>query len=235
MLDSKIMISSSAVPAAALELLIEQGFDATSVDQLAAAAGISRSTFFRRFGSKEDMVFADQEMIITHLQTLLRSSSAPALQALVEAVGVVFDQYTANPPAAQLRHQLLQEVPALRERELVSTHRFERAFNGFLNMRQLFDSAETQALRLGISAGIVAIHNDHLRSWLRENTSTSREALAEDARRFLSRFSDVLAPETQPVDSTPSATVVISVIKGEADHQQILEQVSRALNEAHGK
>ena len=56
------MIASSAVPPAALDLLITQGFDATSVDELAAAAGISRSTFFRRFGSKENMVFADQEM-----------------------------------------------------------------------------------------------------------------------------------------------------------------------------
>ncbi|WP_421015579.1 helix-turn-helix domain-containing protein, partial [Glutamicibacter creatinolyticus] len=52
------------MPVAALELLIDQGFDATSVDELANAAGMSRSTFFRRFGSKENMVFADQEMII---------------------------------------------------------------------------------------------------------------------------------------------------------------------------
>lgn len=232
MLDSKIMISSSAMPAAALELLIEQGFDTTSVDELAAAAGISRSTFFRRFGSKENMVFADQEMIVTHLQTILGSSSAPAPQALLEALGVVFDQYTANPTAAQLRHRLLQEVPALRERELVSTHRFERAFNDFLIMRKLFTSPQAQALRLGISAGIVAIHNDHLRKWLRAERSTNRDALADDARRFLSRFNDVLTPDGQSSESVSTRTVVVSVIHGAVDQQQVLDEVSRALNEA---
>lgn len=222
------MISSSAVPAAALELLIEQGFDATSVEELAAAAGMSRSTFFRRFGSKENMVFADQEMIITHLQTVLGTSSAPALPALVDAVGVVFDQYTANPPAAQLRHRLLQEVASLRDRELVSTHRFERAFNDFLTTRGLFTGPGEPALRLGISAGIVAIHNDHLRTWLREHEATNREALAEDARRFLGRFADVLLPGSEP-ESTGVSSVVVTVINGVPDQQQVLDEVARAL------
>ena len=225
------MISSSAVPAAALELLIEQGFDTTSVDELAAAAGISRSTFFRRFGSKENMVFADQEMIITHLQTVLGTSSAPALQALVDAVGVVFDQYTAHPPAAELRHRLLQEVPSLRDRELVSTHRFERAFNGYLTSRGLFAAPAEHALRLGISAGIVAIHNDHLRTWLRDHTATSREALAEDARRFLNRFSDILLPGSDATAPPTGHTVVVSVINGPVDQQLVLDEVARALRE----
>lgn len=108
------MISSSAVPSAALDLLITQGFDTTSVDELAATAGMSRSTFFRRFGSKENMVFADQEMIITHVKTTLAASSVSATQTLIDAAHVVFDQYTMNPEAAQLRHRLLSSVPAAR-------------------------------------------------------------------------------------------------------------------------
>lgn len=225
------MISASAIPTAALELLIDQGFDATSVEELAAAAGVSRSTFFRRFGSKENMVFADQEMIITHLQTVLGTSSAPVLQALVEATGVVFDQYTAHPRSAELRHQLLQTVPSLRERELVSTHRFERAFNAFLKARDPSGSEQDRAARLGISAGIVAIHNDHLRIWMRDHQATNREALAGDVRRFLERFADLLAPGTERADSA-GRTVVVSVIRGAANQQAILDEVARALQEA---
>jgi AcrR family transcriptional regulator len=55
----------SAVVAAALELFQAQGYDQTSVEQIAKAAGVSRSTFFRQFGGKEDVVFADHEVLLT--------------------------------------------------------------------------------------------------------------------------------------------------------------------------
>ncbi|MFJ2619403.1 TetR/AcrR family transcriptional regulator [Glutamicibacter sp. NPDC087344] len=224
------MIPSSAVPSAALNLLITQGFDATSVDELATAAGISRSTFFRRFGSKENMVFADQEMIITHVETTLASSSVDAQQTLIDTAHVVFDQYTANPEAAQLRHQLLSSVPSLRERELVSTHRYERAFYRFLSRRELVSTPAARALGLGLSAGLVAIHNDHLRMWLRDPHSTDRTKLAQDVMSFLERFEDVLQPQHAAKKPEKSArTVVVSVLSSGADEQSILDAVSQAL------
>lgn len=226
------MIASSAVPPAALDLLISQGFDATSVDELATAAGISRSTFFRRFGSKENMVFADQEMIITHVQTTLAASSVDAISTLIDAAHVVFDQYTVNPEGAQLRHKLLASVPSLRERELVSTHRYERAFYDFLARRGLATSATDKSLCLGVSAGLVAIHNDHLRSWIKDPSSTDRSKLAHDVRLFLSRFADLLDSEGSDASETaPVPTVVVSVLDSGADEQSILQAVSAALKE----
>jgi AcrR family transcriptional regulator len=44
------------VSAVAFRLFAEQGFDKTTVDQIAAEAGLSRTTFFRYFGSKEEVV-----------------------------------------------------------------------------------------------------------------------------------------------------------------------------------
>ncbi|HAY42595.1 MAG TPA: TetR family transcriptional regulator [Micrococcaceae bacterium] len=232
MLNSRIMISSSAVPSAALDLLITQGFDTTSVDELAATAGMSRSTFFRRFGSKENMVFADQEMIITHVKTTLAASSVSAAQTLIDAAHVVFDQYTMNPEAAQLRHRLLSSVPSLRERELVSTHRYERAFYDFLSARELTSTPAQRALSLGISAGLVAIHNDHLRLWLRDPSATDREHLAADVSLFLDRFADLLDPSHAP-KTKPSRTprVVVSVLDAGDDEQAVLDAVSKALRE----
>ena len=42
----------NAVVSAALDLFVAQGFESTSVEQIAQAAGVSRSTFFRQFGGK---------------------------------------------------------------------------------------------------------------------------------------------------------------------------------------
>ncbi|WP_338785161.1 TetR family transcriptional regulator [Streptomyces sp. DG1A-41] len=45
----------------ALRLFIEQGFDRTTVDQIAAESGLSRASLFRYFGTKEDMVLVGLE------------------------------------------------------------------------------------------------------------------------------------------------------------------------------
>lgn len=47
------------VATAALDLFSVKGYDSTTVDDIAVAAGISRRTFFRQFRAKEDVVFAD--------------------------------------------------------------------------------------------------------------------------------------------------------------------------------
>ena len=45
--------------AVAMGLFLEEGFEQTTIDQIAAAAGISRRSFFRYFGTKEDIVLGD--------------------------------------------------------------------------------------------------------------------------------------------------------------------------------
>lgn len=236
------MISSSAVPDAALRLLVDNGFDATSVDALAEAAGISRSTFFRRFGSKEEMVFADQEAIIHHLETVLATSSRAPLRAVVSAALAVFDQHTARPEAAALRHRLLQEVPALRDRELISTHRYERAFSRFLADAELFTLASGRALALGYAAAVVAVHNDHLRDWLKDNAVTHRSALETDLLALASLFEARMLPAvaatpapTTPAPTAPAPTTVIVTVNGAgADTEVVLAQVRQALESAQG-
>src|SRR5262249_44433588 len=66
--------SIEAIEKVALELFRERGFEETPVEDIAAAAGISRRTFFRYFGSKSDIVFGNFELLLDDLEQWLASA-----------------------------------------------------------------------------------------------------------------------------------------------------------------
>jgi AcrR family transcriptional regulator len=231
------MARNDLVPVPALRLLLQQGFDATSVDDLAAAAGLSRSTFFRRYHSKEGMVFADQEERLAAASLALRVHADEGPYALVPAALSVFDHHASRPDLAEARWDLLHEVPALRDRELVTTHRFERLFREHLlhgaplppgvggplsapgsSRTHRPDAARTWAVSL--AAATVAVHNDHLRSWTREPDDTVRPALKAALTTVISR--SLPAQEAQ-------ASPVVVVVAGSDDPAEVGAQVEQAL------
>ena len=72
----------------AMELFLERGFEATTIDDIATAAGISRRSFFRYFGTKEDIVLGDLaaqgELIRKELEA--RPASEDAWTAMINAL-----------------------------------------------------------------------------------------------------------------------------------------------------
>ncbi|BDZ52122.1 hypothetical protein GCM10025867_43630 [Frondihabitans sucicola] len=54
-----------------LQLFIERGFDATTIDDIASAAGIGRRTFFRYFSSKNDLPWGDFDTMIASMRAYL--------------------------------------------------------------------------------------------------------------------------------------------------------------------
>jgi AcrR family transcriptional regulator len=227
------MARAETVPVAALRLLLKRGFDTTSVDELAEAAGLSRSTFFRRYHSKEGMVFADQEERLAAASLALKVHADEGALALVPAALSVFDHHAARPEVAEVRWDLLHEVPALRDRELVSTHRFERLFRDHLlkdmplpdgipdRVRGTHrpDAARTWAV--GLASATVAVHNDFLRSWMREPDDAVRPALKTALTDLIRRS----LPQTAAVSSTP----VVLVVPENADPAEVGTEVERAL------
>ncbi|MBG0827898.1 TetR family transcriptional regulator [Planomonospora sp. ID67723] len=77
---------------AALKLLAFQGFDKTTIDQITAAAGVSRRTFFRYFQSKEDVVIEFIGDLGHRLHTEL--AARPADEAPATAVRNVLTAFT---------------------------------------------------------------------------------------------------------------------------------------------
>jgi AcrR family transcriptional regulator len=105
----------------ALRLFQEQGYDQTTVDQIAAAAEISASTFFRYFKTKEDVVIEDEYDPLLFGELAQAPAELPPLAALRYAIRTGL----AAVDAAELgrileRTRLSLSVPALRMRLLDS-------------------------------------------------------------------------------------------------------------------
>ncbi|MBX7443907.1 MULTISPECIES: TetR family transcriptional regulator [unclassified Arthrobacter] len=228
--------------AAAIGLLARQGFDATSVEGLAEAAGMSRSTFFRKFGSKEDVVFADHERILGHVNALLAGSTRDPLAAVCDAALLVFNHHLRNPETSRARYRLLQAVPALRDRELVTSHRYERAFLRHV-MDGLPDGGAHEHTAVAFAASVVAVHNAFLREWLRSGPEAAEDAAAGapdaapgDRQRAASLATELhaLSRMFRPVllgrgRAPQPPTVVVTVLADAVDKEAIAQAVRDAL------
>src|SRR5438309_1168001 len=107
----------------AFRLFAAQGFDATTVDDIADAAGVSRRTFFRHFATKEDVIFPDHDGLRAAVEAQLDArDNEPPLRALCNSVRVVLAHYVNEAEVALARYALTRQVPSLREREVNSVH-----------------------------------------------------------------------------------------------------------------
>jgi AcrR family transcriptional regulator len=102
----------------ALRLFLAQGYDATTVEQIATAAGVSHMTFFRYFPSKEDVVEDDDyEQLIADLVRGRPAVEGP-LAAVHGALRTGLEHALAGDRAAVLaRWRLIISTPALRARQ----------------------------------------------------------------------------------------------------------------------
>ncbi|MGV9615255.1 TetR family transcriptional regulator [Nocardia xishanensis] len=164
----------------ALRLFADKGYEATTVDEIAEAAGISRRTFFRQFRSKEDVIFADHESQLTQAAAYLASArDDDPWEAVCAAVVQVFERFTQWREIAARRYRVVRRVPALREREIVTVFRYERLFTDYLRERlpEVPDLARVQ-----FAAAVTATHNYLLRRMVRGES----DAGAADLRVELS-------------------------------------------------
>ena len=103
--------------AAAMELFATKGYEATTVDEIAAAAGVARRTFFRHFRSKEEAIFPDHDDTLVRAEAVLNAAPAHEhpLDTVCRGIKEVMRMYAASPGVSVARYQLTREVPTLRE------------------------------------------------------------------------------------------------------------------------
>jgi AcrR family transcriptional regulator len=116
-------------------LFIEKGIDATTVDEIAAAAGISRRTFFHYFKSKDDILLSLQASMGEMIAARVRASPADArpLDAIRDAVIAVC---AAVPADDMIRiDRLMRSSPAVRARKQASYVEHEQVLLNALRER----------------------------------------------------------------------------------------------------
>ncbi|HEY2192403.1 MAG TPA: TetR family transcriptional regulator [Actinomycetospora sp.] len=115
--------------AVALELFAARGFDAVTVDDLAAAGGVGRRTFFRYFPTKLDVVLGELDDALAALVVTLHA--VPAEVDPVAAAREAFLQVNAyadrDVPALRRRLRLIETVPEVAARAAVRYAAWERA------------------------------------------------------------------------------------------------------------
>lgn len=118
-----------ALQDAALRLIGEHGYEATTVEQIADAADVSPSTFFRYFPTKEDVVLADEydPMLLAAIRNQ-RTDLAPldaTRAALRDAFGMI---YSTDRDKLLQRVQLALGVPSIRARLMDGIGAAEKLF-----------------------------------------------------------------------------------------------------------
>jgi AcrR family transcriptional regulator len=167
---------------AAFELFPERGYDATTVDDIVARAGVGRRSFFRYFPTKEDVVFPDHEHSLADMRKFLATArdDEDPVEKVCDAARLVLRLYAGNPAFSVQRYRLTRQVPGLRAYELSVVRRYQQALATYL--RERFAGSPQSTLRADvIAASVVAAHNHALRSWLRAGGTGDVWAAVDEA------------------------------------------------------
>jgi TetR/AcrR family transcriptional regulator, regulator of mycofactocin system len=120
-----------------LRMFTEQGFDDTTVERIAAAAGVSKRTFFRYFDSKADVLWHAFDGEVRSLRAAFAAvpPQAPLMAAIRQVVVGVNSYRAEDVPELRTRMHLIGSVPALQASAAQHYDDWERAVSEFAAAR----------------------------------------------------------------------------------------------------
>jgi AcrR family transcriptional regulator len=172
---------------AAMELFAERGFEATTVADIAARAGLTKRTFFRYFGDKREVLFSgaavlEETFVDGVMEAPADASPLDAVAAGLDASAIVFEQVGEH---ACRRQAILAENPELQERELIKLARLTAACAAALRRRGVEEPAAGLAaeagmavLRVSFERWVVDPEGQDLRRLLRDSLAELKAVVA---------------------------------------------------------
>ncbi|MCX5069569.1 TetR family transcriptional regulator [Micromonospora lupini] len=184
MAERKRQLVAAELRDAALMLLATKGFDVVTVDDIVAAAGMSRRTFFRYFASKEDVVvrfLADMSADIV-AELAARPPAEPPSVALRQALWVPLAACTDRPDhteRARVVVRLILDTTALQARWLEHQIQWRTRLAAELAARRGLDPDADPYPRMAAGMALLAF-DTVLQQW---RTGDDEQRLAELADR----------------------------------------------------
>lgn len=191
-----------AIQAHAVRLFTERGYDATTVADVAAAAGVSPMTVYRHFPTKEDLVLVDQHGRLV----AERIAASSAVQPLVRRIGSALidsaatltnggdgDDLAAGKQFLLARLQLMVSTPALRAKHLDNHYALQQSI-----VDALGDDASDPATAFGAQAAAsacLAAMNIAVVRWAEDDGRTDLPDLIAEA--LAAAFGDDVVPSPQ--------------------------------------
>jgi AcrR family transcriptional regulator len=178
--------------AAALDLFVENGYEATTVTQIADRAGLNRATFFRHFADKREVLFGGEDVLAGLFADAIRAAAPDATvtgclrAAFAAAEAAMTPQQRAK---AAKRVLVVAGNSELQERGLLKHARIARSISAALRMR----GTDELTARLGAEVGMLAF-TIAVERWMRANDD-------EPFPRFAAAALDDLRARAAELDS----------------------------------
>jgi AcrR family transcriptional regulator len=168
--------------AAALERFGAQGFDGTTVAEIAAAAGLTERTFFRHFADKREVLFAGQDeferLFVAGIEEAGATDPMAIVAAALDGATVFFPD--ERRPWVRARQVVIDADPGLRERELLKLSGLAATMTVALRHRGIDATAAALAAESG-----VAVFRVGFATWIAEGED---RPLAEILRAVLAEL-----------------------------------------------
>lgn len=184
---------------AARELFLERGYDGVSVGDIAERAEVGRTTFFRHFGDKQEVVFANEQELLDTIAAAGQADNPPAPRSATEAVEqlrpvllALCAQATADPEAYTRHFQLIEQHPELRGRDAVKTQQIADKLSDLLIQRGSDQATAVFAAQVALACYQTA-----------RRLANNPHTLEDDTRAALSRALALGAGSTQPPHPAP--------------------------------
>ncbi len=158
---------------AAMELYLEQGFDKTTVAEIAERAGLTERTFFRYFADKREVLFGGGDEFQASILAAISQvpHATPPLETVITGLastGAMLDQ---RREFAQQRSALIDAHPDLREREVMKLNSVALAIAGLLRERGVREPAASLTAEAGVAVYKVAFER-----WVSDRKKKSKLA-----------------------------------------------------------
>ncbi|MCG7522896.1 TetR/AcrR family transcriptional regulator [Streptomyces sp. OfavH-34-F] len=172
---------------AAMELFNHQGFDATTVAEIAARAEVTERTFYRHFADKREVLFQSNALadVLAHATATAASPLAP-LEVITHALTEAASVFEEREDLVRQRQAVIAANPELQERELAKQASLVSTLDRALRERGLDATTAALAAEIGIAAFKVAFER-----WIND---PDQRPLAQHIRETLDATRHLTAP-----------------------------------------